>query len=93
MEETFTLIGTGGHPHASANGVTFQASINDELTLPICTDDEVDLHVIDLYLNNEVVALINYSFDTYIGKTAIYHNYATGSTFEFKIKEEKVILQ
>jgi len=91
--ETFTLLGTGGQPHASNNEVTFQASINDELTLPVCNDSKVGLHIVDLYINNEIVALINFSCESYLGKTAIYYNYGNGKMYSFVIQEEKVILE
>lgn len=91
--ETFTLTGTGEVPHASNHGVTLQSCAGDELTLPICKDDEVDFHIADLYLDGEIIALVNFTYDEYIGTDCKYYRDCTGETFFFKLIEGNVKLR
>ena len=93
MSDTFTLVGTGGAPHASANAVTFQAGVGDELTLPIVSDNDVEMHMADLYIDNEIIALINFTYDEYLNKDCKLYRNSTGETFEFKLIEGNIHLR
>lgn len=94
MSETFTLKGTGGAPHASANAVTFQAGSGDELTLPVVVPEGGGIgHIADLYLDGEIIALVNFTYVEYLNQEVKLYRESTGESFIFKLIEGNINLR
>ena len=51
------------------------------------------MHMADLYIDNEIIALINFTYDEYLNKDCKLYRDSTGETFEFKLIEGNIKLR
>ena len=66
------LTGTGGAPHISSMGVTFQAGEGDTLEFHQLTEGNAGLYSTGVYIDNQPKCFINFSISEYLGTEVKY---------------------
>jgi len=88
------LTGIGKEPHSSTDGLTFQAAAGDRLKFHKLNDDTPSPSLItcDIYIENQIVALINLTYDDYLEKPFEYYNNNLDKKFTFILTKGKITL-
>jgi len=88
------LTGIGKEPHTNTDGLTLQSAAGDRLKFHKLNDDTPSPSLItcDIYIENQIVALINLTYDDYLDKPFEYYNKNLDKKFTFILTKGKITL-
>jgi hypothetical protein len=86
------LTGTGGAPHISSMGVTFQAGEGDTLEFHQLTEGNAGLYSTGVYIDDQPKCFINFSISEYLGTEVKYIDNSNSQEYTFELTNSNINL-
>lgn len=88
--EKIQLTGTGGSPHASDVGVTFQAGEGDTLEFTPIPSGSPGLYSTGVYIDKVPKCFINFSINEYTGQEVKYYDNSNSQEYTLELTNSDI---